>query len=736
MCNTNNSHGWLDRILPNGNPFLSSRPRRDVEVEDCSILSVLKVDLCQEENHVRHHTSHFHSADTQEALVVRRGQPFRLRIHFDRDFSPSKDTICFIGKVADDPKPTPGHGTFIALLPKNGTDNLGDPSEWGAGIESHEGQTLSVLIKPPSTCPVAEWKLDIDTVSDRRGSCYSLSEPLYVLFNPYCPDDQVFLKDHDQRKEYVKNDTTLIYNGSYNSICALGWKLGQYERDVLKCSLRILGTIGGLSPAHRGDPVFVARTLSAVINCNDDRGILVGNWEEVIEDGVKPTKWTGSAEIIQQFYKSKEPVRYGQCWVYGGVLATMARSLGIPTRIITCFNSAHDKDGSATLDVFYDADGKEKDDGDSNWNFHVWNECWMKRPDFGVGKHGSYDGWQVVDATPQVESGGKCRLGPGPVLAVKHGELQKPYDIGYIFAEVNADMVFWRYNGKGHPLKLIRTDTQYVGKNISTKAVLKFEREDVTDNYKFAERSKEERNALAKVLKELNNSLSRFHLNSNFNEVEFDLQLEDDINMGENFKVVLRVTNKSWTNTHVAEGSIVCQAVKYTGKDGEMVKATKFNLELKPQSTGYVRMEVRFTEYFEKLPLKGALRIAAVGKVKDTDYEYSIRDNFHVHMPTIEFQLGEGNLVVHKKSKVIMSLKNPLPIPLRKGVFIVEGPGIKHPLKLKIAEVPMGGNATADFEYTPPYYGHVAMVAKFSCKELDEVDGYKDFIVAQCCLKP
>ena len=36
------------------------------------------------------------------------------------------------------------------------------------------------------------------------------------------------------------------------------------------------------------------------------------------------------------------------------------------------------------------------------WNFHVWNECWMARPDLQAG----YGGWQAVDATPQETSDG------------------------------------------------------------------------------------------------------------------------------------------------------------------------------------------------------------------------------------------------------------------------------------------------------------------------------------------
>lgn len=37
-------------------------------------------------------------------------------------------------------------------------------------------------------------------------------------------------------------------------------------------------------------------------------------------------------------------------------------------------------------------------------NYHCWNEVWMLRTDLGAK---DVDGWQVIDATPQEESGGK-----------------------------------------------------------------------------------------------------------------------------------------------------------------------------------------------------------------------------------------------------------------------------------------------------------------------------------------
>lgn len=38
---------------------------------------------------------------------------------------------------------------------------------------------------------------------------------------------------------------------------------------------------------------------------------------------------------------------------------------------------------------------------DSVWNYHVWNEVWMTRPDLNNSGGEDYDGWQAIDSTPQ-----------------------------------------------------------------------------------------------------------------------------------------------------------------------------------------------------------------------------------------------------------------------------------------------------------------------------------------------
>ncbi|KAM7354036.1 transglutaminase isoform 1-T1 [Cochliomyia hominivorax] len=693
-----------------------------------AILKVVNVELHREDNHDEHHTDHFYAA--KDALIVRRGEPFRITLNFNRPFSPSRDAISFIFTVAGEELPSPGHGTLIGIVPRDGIDFLGDPLEWGAGIEVHEGTSLTVLIKPAVTCPVTEWKLDIDTKLLGDGSkSFTMPVPIYILFNPWCPDDQVYLPYRNERKEYVMHDTTLIWRGSYNRLRPSVWKLGQFERYVLECSLKLVGTVGRVPAAFRGDPVRVARALSAAVNSVDDDGVILGNWTDDFSGGVAPTKWMGSTEILQEFYKTQKPVKYGQCWNFSGVLTTIARALGIPSRIVTCYSSAHDTQASLTVDIFIDANNKKMDaeTTDSIWNYHVWNEVWMTRPDLGVGQNGlSYDGWQAVDATPQEASDNMYRVGPASVAAVKNGEILRPFDCGFVFSEVNADKVYWRYNGPFQPIKLLRKDTLAIGHLISTKAVLKWEREDITSNYKHEEKTDEERNVMLKALKQSRHAFSRYYLNDSFNEVEFDMQLKDDIKIGESFTVVVSITNKSKDNTHIATGQLNCDTVLYTGINNEEVKSIPFEVEIKPGETEYVRMEVIFEEYFKKLTTQASFNISCSAVVKNTEYEYFAQDDFRVRKPDIKFTF-QGDIVSQHPVDVIIRLTNPLPIPVRKGIFYIEGPGIDKPLRFKIAEIPVGGTAASTFKYTPPYAGRGTLLAKFSSKELDDVDGFTHY---------
>jgi len=54
----------------------------------------------------------------------------------------------------------------------------------------------------------------------------------------------------------------------------------------------------------------------------DDNGLVEGKWDGSFEDGTSPFAWIGSTPIFEEFYNTQQPVKYGQCWVFSGVIVT------------------------------------------------------------------------------------------------------------------------------------------------------------------------------------------------------------------------------------------------------------------------------------------------------------------------------------------------------------------------------------------------------------------------------
>ena len=182
------------------------------------------------------------------------------------------------------------------------------------------------------------------------------------------------------------------------------------------------------------------------MNSNDDRGVIVGRWDGDYADGTAPAAWTGSVPILEEFVETGESVKYGQCWVFAGVVTTVCRALGIPSRVVSNLVSAHDANASLSIDRYYSRNNEELDydpnnlDGeDSIWNYHVWNDVWMARPDLPKG----YGGWQAIDSTPQETSDGVYQCGPASIEAIKQGVVGYNYDVTFMLASVNADLMRW-----------------------------------------------------------------------------------------------------------------------------------------------------------------------------------------------------------------------------------------------------------------------------------------------------
>lgn len=126
---------------------------------------------------------------------MRRGQTFKLILSFDRPFNSIIDSVSLIFTLVDDPKPNHGHATLVGTALKYDLYNVGEPSQWGCAIESQHGDVLEIVVKPAATAPIGEWKFDIDTQLRNGDGSASFNSPanFFVLFNPWCRDDQVYL---------------------------------------------------------------------------------------------------------------------------------------------------------------------------------------------------------------------------------------------------------------------------------------------------------------------------------------------------------------------------------------------------------------------------------------------------------------------------------------------------------------------------------------------------------------
>ncbi|XP_047458190.1 protein-glutamine gamma-glutamyltransferase 5-like isoform X4 [Mugil cephalus] len=346
------------------------------------------------------HTSHETQGLSNIRLVVRRGKPFKLTLLFhSQAWDPHTEGLVLEVCLGD----------LSEKIPVQFSSEWSNPQRWSATVypENLQPQSVTIHICSPVLSSVGLYDLLIHINTLKHRLSYTLGR-FVLLCNPWLKDDPVYMPLDDHLQEYIKNDYGVVYTGTNSNICRRPWVFGQYEPGVLEACLKLLQ----VSPQHfrdslkdyslRADPVYLSRVVCAMVNCNDDLGILEGKWQGSYKGGVRPTDWSGSADILRRWFSSNcIPVRYGQCWVYASVLCTVMRVLGVPSRVVTVFNAAHDSDGSLKVEEYYTSRGEKLGlSKDSIWNFHVWAECWMRRPDLGAG----FDGWQVVDPTPQEKS--------------------------------------------------------------------------------------------------------------------------------------------------------------------------------------------------------------------------------------------------------------------------------------------------------------------------------------------
>ncbi|XP_077315316.1 protein-glutamine gamma-glutamyltransferase E-like [Lithobates pipiens] len=689
-----------------------------------SNLLLTNTDFSKVRNAKAHRTLDYDTSD----MVLRRGQPFTMAFTFNRPIT-SRDVLKII--VETGPSPSTQTNTRAEMLVSSSSSG----TSWSAVRGSSSNNVMNTTINIPVNASIGRYNMSLQTTSRGRPIVSRVGK-FIVLFNPWATADEVYMSNEAEKTEYVLNEIGLYWFGNVNSYGSRRWDYAQFERDILNITLTILDKSldykrnPATDVSRRNDPIYVGRVLSAMVNSNNDNGIVLGNWSGKYTGGVSPTTWNGSAAILRQWMQSG-PVRFGQCWVYAGVLCTVLRCLGIPARVIINFQSAHDTDGNLLVDEVYDENGvrDEYKSQDSVWNFHAWNEGFFARKDLGL----AYGGWQVLDATPQEASQGIYRLGPTSLYAVKNGEVDKPHDGRFVFAEVNADTVTWVKSRDGSRRK-VYTDTASVGKLTSTKAVGTFERRDVTNDYKYPEGSSEEREIFEKARNIMAPRLfSAMSLRESVAAPEEPLftgsfKKAAETQVGEDLKLTLILKN-TVTDPQKIEIKMTATAIIYNSKPVKDFLTESHSVSLGPNEEKPIEMKLPYVVYRDAITADNMIQVVAVC-IDERGANVLVQTVTTLKNPALLLRPIE-DVKFKKTARVDCIFTNPIKEDVPDSILIVEGSGLlRDQVFIKVPSMKPNQRITIQFEVTPHREGDRSLLADFSSKKFPNVKGFQTVPVA------
>uniref|UniRef100_A0A8C5R6E1 protein-glutamine gamma-glutamyltransferase n=1 Tax=Leptobrachium leishanense TaxID=445787 RepID=A0A8C5R6E1_9ANUR len=713
-------------------------------------------------NNVVHRTHEI----SDRRLIARRGQVFSISLHFKTRGFQKGDAIIFIAETG--PWPDEASGTR-AVFPLTKAVNK---KTWCATMEGNNFESMAIAMSSSPNAIIGQYMLKIQITTGSKSTTYQLGA-FTLLFNPWCAEDEVYMENEAQRQEYVMNDYGFVYQGNRNWITPCPWNFGQFEDDILDIILKILDkSLNYLEDAfkdlsNRNRAVYVSRVLCAMVNSNDDRGVVQGNWDEDNKSGVSPSSWNGSTAILRQWYKNDcQPVKYGQCWVFAAVMCTVMRGLGIPTRVITNFDSAHDTNDNLIIDEYYDTAGKKlpKNSGDSIWNFHVWCECWMARRDLPLG----YGGWQVLDPTPQETSDGIYCCGPTSVKAIKAGDVHLDYDGPFVFSMVNADCVSWMMYGKKREKLLC--DPRLVGNCISTKYVGRDDREDVTHQYKYEEGSMEERKVFQKAISQMGNNhlmlapqgdghpadTNGFSANGTSAEqsrrsvsgtengaadtneplnmpisnakLYLKFKLTESPQFGQTVSLALLATNLI-TVSKTLKLSLGAQTVRHNGTETVQFWKESMYVDLGPREEKMILLKIPYAKYGPYLRDNCLMRVTAAGEQNITWEKLLVQKDINLALPQILLNFPESP-EVNKPCKVQLTFSNPLNAEIQDCHLFIEGSGLlKTQLKLQLGSMKPREKSVLEFQVVPCKVGFKQLQVNFSSNKFRVIKGYKTVLV-------
>nr|XP_023414508.1 erythrocyte membrane protein band 4.2 isoform X1 [Loxodonta africana] len=713
-------------------------------------------------NNEEHHTE----AISSRHLIVRRGQPFTITLHFHapvREFLPALKKVALIAQTGEKPSTADKTQATFSI------SSQGNRKWWSANVEERDDQSCDISVTTPADAIIGHYSLLLQLPCWRQQPLGQFT----LLFNPWCREDAVFLENEAQRKEYLLNQDGLIYLGAANYIQTEPWDFGQFQGDVLDLSLRLLGVDKQRnlwsSPSH------VARVLGVLLHDLKKKHVLpTPQTEEVAFH----TKRRGSVPILRQWLTGQgRPVYEGQAWVLAAVACTVLRCLGIPARVITMFSSAQGTDRKLSVHECYNEEGFQIAEGQkgSIWIFQTLTECWVAKPDLSQPDlFRSYGGWQILHPGPPERDGVLEACDLVPVRAVKEGKLSLTPAVEELFAAVNAKCVVWKCCDDG-TRKKTHSNTKYVGDNISTKGVGSDRCEDITQNYKYPEGSLQQKEVLKTAKKERTKKgkaekerakkekaqkkgakKERTQKKPETETVEEEsapkekaekeraqkekmehetvdplylfLEAPSSLPLRGDAQFSVTLFNPSNQEKEV-QLTIGVQAVSYQGVLIDKLWRKKLPLTLSANLVEKITSSLSFSNFERNPPENSFLRLTAMATYPKSSISCFAQEDIAICRPHLSIEMPK-TAEQYQPLTASVSIPNSLDAPMRDCVISVFGRGLIYRERAyRFNPVQPGRTLRAQFQFTPTHVGLWRLTVEMDCDMFQNLTNYKNVTV-------
>jgi len=715
------------------------------------ILRVDYVDFRSQENAKDHRTFQYELVQDHDrpTPVYRRGQSFYMSlVTRERDFDCTRDNLYvnfYFG-----PNPSVPKRTRIVLPVTIQKEFNRAPQKWDARIHAHDSRNLTLQVHIPATCPVGLWRCVVETATKnypKARTQYRAPEDIFILFNPFCRDDAVYMENDAQRSEFVMNDTGKVFLGGSRNTHGRTWVYGQFDDCVLPAACVLL-EMSRLTHAERGNPVKVSRALCSMIKASrnhrrdyeDADGMIEPYYEDDYRGGFNPHLWTGSVKIIEEFlYQGASPVKYGHCWTMSALLTTFLRTLGMCSRPTTVITSAHETQDTLTVDRYIDRfgdlieRGPGRDQPDALWAFHSWCDVYMTRPDLPSG----YSGWQCLDpARSYYRDRTSSGCGPSSAEAVKKGDVGYSYETAALFSALNTFVRYfyedddseWGYT----PYRQYRFP---VCRSVLTKAVGRHDddgegdSEDVTKMYRDIERSEPERFTVFNACR----GIRKDHVYYDYQDqqgsydVNFELVEPQRVQAGQSVNITLQVHNNS-SETRTVQATISTRSAFYTGVMGAHLKRVTGQFTLSGGQRDTLTLRLDPCEYQDRLVDMGFMKVTASGFVTENKQSFVDEYDFQFEKPRMSIEVAECQ--VGQECSASFSFSNPLDVALTDCFFSMEVGGACRPRTMRInREVRPRETFTYTQTFVPRRAGDRRLVSAFTSKQLHDITGSRKLTI-------